>query len=90
MSGDSGKVSLVEVAALVCSIVGVMLLVPAASSALLARGHTFQTSFGGAGPGDGELSAPTGVAVDEASGEVYVADSGNERVEIFKPGGPRL
>ena len=29
---------------------------------------------------------PSGVAVDEATGEVYVVDAGNERVEVFRPG----
>jgi hypothetical protein len=39
--------------------------------------------FGGAGSGAGQFSGPTGVAVDDSSGDVYVADSGNNRVEEF-------
>jgi hypothetical protein len=37
--------------------------------------------FGAQGSGAGQLSGPVGVAVDESSGDVYVADAGNNRVE---------
>ncbi len=49
------------------------------------RGHVFGFAFGAAGSGDGQFEGPTQVAVDEATGEVYVVDSGGERVEVFKP-----
>ncbi len=39
--------------------------------------------FGAQGSGAGQLSGPVGVAVDESSGDVYVADAGNNRVEEF-------
>jgi phosphodiesterase/alkaline phosphatase D-like protein len=39
--------------------------------------------FGAQGSGVGQLSGPVGVAVDESSGDVYVADAGNNRVEEF-------
>ena len=40
--------------------------------------------FGGvAGSGNGQFSSPAGVAVDQASGDVYVADPGNHRVQKF-------
>jgi NHL repeat/WD40-like Beta Propeller Repeat len=54
---------------------------------LLSRGHVFRAAFGAPGAGDGELSEPSAVAVDEASGLVYVSDTGNDRVEVFKRGG---
>jgi DNA-binding beta-propeller fold protein YncE len=38
------------------------------------------------GGGAGELYAPDGVAVD-ASGNVFVADSGNERIDEFSAAG---
>ncbi len=56
-----------------------------AALALPARGHVFDLSFGAPGSGDEQLTAPSGVAVDEATGEVYVVDAGNERVEAFRP-----
>jgi DNA-binding beta-propeller fold protein YncE len=60
---------------------------------LAQRGHVFGFSFGGAGEGDGQfdfeghtkLEESAGVAVDEATGDVYVVDRGNDRVEQFKP-----
>ena len=39
--------------------------------------------FGATGRGEGEFFLPTGIAVDRNSGNVYVADSYNRRVEIF-------
>jgi DNA-binding beta-propeller fold protein YncE len=46
--------------------------------------------FGAQGSGEGQLSGPLGVAVDEASGDVYVADAGNNRVEEFNAEGKYL
>ena len=40
-------------------------------------------SFGSQGSGSGQFQSPIGVAVDQASGDVYVADSGNARVQKF-------
>ncbi len=42
------------------------------------------TVIGGPGSGAGQFSTPVGVAVD-ASGKLYVADSVNDRIEIFAP-----
>jgi hypothetical protein len=57
------------------------LLAVTASSALAARGHVFDHTIGEpctAEPcGPGELKEPTAVAVNEASGDVYVVDQGN-------------
>ncbi len=57
------------------------------ASALIRRGHVFSSSFGQVGSGPGQFNGPTGVAVDEKSGDLYVVDAGNERVEIFAPDG---
>jgi sugar lactone lactonase YvrE len=43
------------------------------------------TQFGGAGAGEGQLLDPEGVGVDKESGDVYVADTGNSRIVVFKP-----
>src|SRR5262245_60261913 len=57
---------------------------------------TFQTllsflvqgpSFGSAGSGAGQFQTPLGVAIQQASGATYVADSGNARVQKFNAKG---
>ncbi len=52
---------------------------------LAGRGHVFAGAF--AGSGEHKLQDPAGVAVDEASGDVYVVDRAppHERVERFRP-----
>jgi DNA-binding beta-propeller fold protein YncE len=64
--------------------------------------HAFSAAFGDPGSGAGQLSllfpqlspnqkpesAGSGVAVDEETGDVYVADSGNHRISEFDPSGP--
>ena len=54
---------------------------------LATRGHVFTGTFGGKGAGAGQLSEPAGVAVNEANGDVYVVDRGNDRVEYFSSTG---
>ena len=46
--------------------------------------------FGAAGAGNGQFSSPADVAVDQSTGDVYVVDSANERVEKFEAGGKYL
>ncbi len=48
------------------------------------------SSFGRAGAATGEFSEPRGVAVEEATGDVFVVDSGNRRVEKFNATGSRV
>ncbi|HEY6566958.1 MAG TPA: SMP-30/gluconolactonase/LRE family protein, partial [Actinomycetota bacterium] len=43
----------------------------------------FQGAFGSAGTGNLQFSKPTGLAID-ASGKLYVADSINERIQVFQ------
>ena len=57
------------------------LTVVSATPALAVRGYVFERAFGQAGSGNGDLSEPQGVAVNESSGDVYVVDKGNDRVE---------
>ena len=45
--------------------------------------HRFDTDCGGPGSGPGQFNGPSGVAVDGVDGYVYVADTGNDRVERF-------
>jgi subtilisin family serine protease/DNA-binding beta-propeller fold protein YncE len=49
----------------------------------------FQNSIGSAGSGNGQFSYPRGIAVD-ASGSIWVADDGNNRVEKFNSKGEYL
>jgi NHL repeat len=86
------------------SAVGVVLvfLLVMAAAAQGAQTHAFEESFGTAGSGAGQLSLATavggsngieplpgsGVAVDDATGDVYVADTGNNRVDEFDPSMP--
>lgn len=71
---------------------GVMALcVLCAASAALAFGAApaLALEFGGAGEGAGQLEIPSGggVAVDHATGNIYVADEENNRVDEFSAGG---
>jgi hypothetical protein len=59
----------------------------ASAPALARRGHAFEKAFGGQGSGPGQLVEPDGVAVNEATGQVYVVDKGNNRVEWFSAEG---
>ena len=40
---------------------------------------------GGSGSGDGELLSPGQSALNDATGNLYVADTGNDRVQVFRP-----
>src|ERR1700692_4130552 len=49
-------------------------------------GAKFIQKWGTTGSGDGELLRPAGLAV-EKSGNLIVADSGNNRLQVFGPDG---
>ena len=55
--------------------------------ALAGETHVFSSSFGTQGSAANEVSSPQGVAVNEATGDVYVADTGNARVDEFDSSG---
>jgi DNA-binding beta-propeller fold protein YncE len=67
-----------------CAVVGVFVFTGASASAATTR--KLVNTFGGAGSA-APLSNPQGVAVDQATGDVYVADTGNNRVEEFEANG---
>ncbi len=58
-----------------------------ATSAFAGEGYGVRSTFGSAGTGNGEFEGPLGVAVNQESGDVYVTDSGNRRVEYFSAAG---
>ena len=49
------------------------------------KNGTFLTSFGMGGTGDGQFENLHGIAIDPQTGWIYVCDSGNKRVQVFKP-----
>jgi DNA-binding beta-propeller fold protein YncE len=82
-----GVIALALALALALAVAFVLAYAPAA---LALRAHTFETSFGSAGSGPGQFEHPAGVAVNEATGDVYVLDRGNDRVERFSATGVYL
>jgi hypothetical protein len=61
------------------------LLVAAPADAI--RGHVFEKAFGSPGSGQAEFAKPAGVAVNEVTGNIYVVDKDNNRVEYFSAAG---
>ena len=51
--------------------------------ALSERGHVLENTFGSTGSAAGQLLQPKGIAINETTGDVYVVDSGNNRVDRF-------
>jgi len=48
------------------------------------------SNFGRFGREEGQFSSPQGIAVDSSSGNVYVADTGNHRIQVFSSDGTFL
>ena len=81
-TGRRRVAGLASLAAIVAAM-AVPLGAPAAHAALVSPVST----FGSAGSGAGQLDGPQGVAIQQTSGKVYVADAGNARVDVFGPDG---
>ncbi len=80
-----GVVGLVWSIAVVVVVLGLSV-----ASALGARGHVFAGSFGAPGSGPGQFGEAVGVAVNEATKDVYVLDKANNRVEVFNANGSKF
>ncbi|MGA9876951.1 MAG: hypothetical protein WBQ21_14205 [Solirubrobacteraceae bacterium] len=52
--------------------------------------HKFTGSFGSQGLGSGEFEKPHGIAVNDTTGDVYVVDQGNNRVQEFNSTGTAI
>jgi DNA-binding beta-propeller fold protein YncE len=61
---------------------------PAASAAV--DPPPFALSFGQSGSDDGDLYFPKDLAIDPTTGDVYVADTANQRVQVFSATGTPL
>jgi len=44
-------------------------------------------NFGALGSGAGQFSEPNGIAVDQETGDIYIVDTNNERIERFNSQG---
>ena len=62
------------------------MLIPA-TSAYATEGYGLTSTFGAPGSAAGDLEHPEGVAVNDTTGDVYVADKGNNRIDQFTSGG---
>jgi hypothetical protein len=65
----------------------ILALAVSSAPALAQREHVFSKSFGSEGSGNGQLVRPGALAVNDETGDVYVIDRGNGRVEIFNENG---
>ncbi len=76
----------------VCLVLGALAF--SSASALAFPAHVYSSAFGAPGSQPGEFEGPSGVAVNEVAlgdiGDVYVADSGNNRIERFSAEGKTL
>lgn len=83
--GSGARGSRRLLAATVLTVSGVFALT--AGTALAQPAYTQTGSFGSAGSGAGQMSLPGAVAVNDATGDVYVADPGNARIDVFDAAG---
>ena len=58
----------------------------AALGASICFAQVYQNEFGSTGAGNGQFNTPVGIAID-ASDNVYVVDTGNNRVQVFDSAG---
>ncbi len=72
---------------LACLLVAGLALLGASPTALALpqRGHTFAFLYGSKGSGSSQFNEPVGVAVEDTSGDLYIADRKNKRVVQLMP-----
>jgi DNA-binding beta-propeller fold protein YncE len=82
-SGAPSRLQARVTLAALCASLAILALT--AAPALALNTHVFSTSFGSAGSGDGQLAlaAHSGLAVNTETGDVYLADTENHRVDLF-------
>lgn len=69
---------------------GVMYVTGAHSVMMFTLKNEYLGSFGSRGNQSGQFETPTAIAVEPGTGDLLVADDGNERVEEFNPAGKFL
>ncbi len=55
----------------------------------ITHGYEFFSKWGSEGSGDGQFRSPIGIAID-SSGNIYISDQGNHRIQKFTPDGTFL
>jgi DNA-binding beta-propeller fold protein YncE len=70
--------------------VGVGLVLASVVPALATTGHRYASQFSGPGFAPGEVISPSGLAIRQSTGDVYVLDPGSVRVERFDAAGEFL
>ena len=85
--GGRGSSALSAVLSVLAVMAGLLALAP--SAAMAAQAHAYSFGFGSSGSGAGQLAlaANSGVAINDATNDVYVADTGNRRVDEFDANG---
>jgi DNA-binding beta-propeller fold protein YncE len=66
--------------------IGAWVLIPGTTPAF-SFNYIDLSQFGASGSGAGQFSEPQGLAVDQATNDLYVADAGNHRIEKFDESG---
>lgn len=84
VSMNARRLTLAALASL-CAFAGALTL--SAASAFALKGYALTFSFGEPGSEAGHLEGPEGVAVNDVTKDVYVADTGNDRVDEFDSDG---
>jgi hypothetical protein len=74
-----------RLASAVCLAVFTALLLATPAHALTQHGHSFGFSFGATGTGAGQYEDPSSFAVSERTGDLYVSDAANDRIDQFQP-----
>ncbi len=54
---------------------------------VLKQQYSFKSKFGTKGNGNGQLSYPYGIAIEPSTGNIYIADTSNHRIQAFKRDG---
>src|SRR5690606_28693023 len=60
---------------------------PSPSPSPIPTSYSFSRTWGSEGSADGQFNFPHGIAIDPATGRVYVSDTGNHRFQRFTPDG---